>query len=542
MSDITQKPPLQSAQFIPFWRDGRVLGVIAQIAFVLLVGWGLFWIGSNIFRNLGRLGEAQFICRDGSSSVRCSFDFLSNDAQFDIQESVIPYTPQDSFWRAIGVGILNTLKVSVLGVIAASVIGTLAGIGRLSNNWLVGKIAEWYVDLFRNTPLLLQLVFLYFVVLLGLPAIGQAIQVFNVPIFLSQRGVNYPSPIYMSSFPTWLAFLVLGLIQAQILWMVLRRREEELGRPVNRPAWAALSFIVVAGIGWFVAGSTSNEEAMLAPRALRVREYKDLVGLMERRLGLDNLANIDDALAAGTLTQEQIDESQLRLCAVRTSPSETNLTAQLRSSHVPFTSARFDRPDQAIEAYAADGCEIFVARRSVLAAERDVLEDNNAHLIVGLAETPVRISTPRIEGFNFVGGGKLSTEFTALLVGLVLFTGAFIAEIVRAGILAVPRGQSEAARALGLSETQRLQLVVMPQALRVIIPPLTSQYLNLTKNSSLALAVAYPDLYRTIDTMINQSGRSVQLIVILAGTYLSISLLISAFLNWYNKRIALVER
>ncbi len=159
-----------------------------------------------------------------------------------------------------------------------------------------------------------------------------------------------------------------------------------------------------------------------------------------------------------------------------------------------------------------------------------------------LPETPVRLSVPRLEGFNFVGGAKLTLEFSAILLGLVLYTGAFVAEIVRAGILSVSKGQTEAARALGLTETQRLRLVVLPQALRVIIPPLTSQYLNLTKNSSLAAAVLYPDLYRTINTIINQSGRAIQPIIIMALIYLSISLLISLFLNWYNRRIALVER
>ncbi len=149
---------------------------------------------------------------------------------------------------------------------------------------------------------------------------------------------------------------------------------------------------------------------------------------------------------------------------------------------------------------------------------------------------------PRIEGLNFVGGLKLTPNFAAILIGLVIYTGAFIAEIVRAGILSVPKGQTEAARALGLSEGQRLRLVVLPQALRVIIPPLTNQYLNLVKNSSLAIAVAYPDLWSTAYTTLNQSGRAIQVFLLVMGTYLSFSLIISFFLNWYNRRIALVER
>ena len=162
--------------------------------------------------------------------------------------------------------------------------------------------------------------------------------------------------------------------------------------------------------------------------------------------------------------------------------------------------------------------------------------------MIAIAETPVRISVPRIEGLNFIGGIKLTPSFAAILIGLVLYTGAFIAEIVRAGIQSVAKGQTEAARALGLSESQRLRLVVLPQAMRVIIPPLTSQYLNLAKNSSLAIAVGFADLWAIAYTTLNQSGRSVQVFMIVMAAYLTLSLSISFMLNWYNRRIALVER
>jgi general L-amino acid transport system permease protein len=203
---------------------------------------------------------------------------------------------------------------------------------------------------------------------------------------------------------------------------------------------------------------------------------------------------------------------------------------------------RFSRIDQSTEAYAAGECEIYVASKSTLASERDLLENASSHRLIAVPDTPVRIDLPQIEGLNFVGGIKLTPNFAAILIGLVLYTGAFIAEIVRAGIQSVPKGQSEAAKALGLSETQRLQLVVLPQALRVIIPPMTSQYLNLVKNSSLAIAVGFPDLWSTSYTTMNQSGRNIQGFVLVMGTYLSFSLIISFILNWYNRRIALVER
>lgn len=536
-------PSFKQPERVPFWRDGRILGVLAQILFLALLFWGISWVFNNISTNIGMLGEAQFICRDGKSNPRCAFDFLSTDAQFEIQESLISYTPEDSYWRGIAVAILNTAKVSVVGIILATLLGTFAGIARLSTNWLVSNLAKWYIDLMRNTPLLLQLFFLYFVVLLALPRVEEAFQLFNLPIYLSQRGVNYPSFVLMTSFPTWLAFLVLGIIQAELVWIILGRWEEQSGHSHNRLGWAVVSFVVVAAIGWVVASNNSQNEAMLVAKADRVREFKDLAALMQRRLEVNDVADIETAVLNGQLTPETVEANALVVCSLQDSPSEVNFAVQLRRAHIPYRLQRFDRPDQAIEGYIAGECDLFIASYATLAAERDLLgEESNNQLIVPVAETPMRLSVPALEGFNFVGGGKMSTEFTALLVGLVLFTAAFIAEIVRAGILAVPRGQSEAARALGLSEGQRLRLVVMPQALRVIIPPLTSQYLNLTKNSSLGLAVAFPDLYRTIQTMVNQSGRPVQLILLMAGTYLVISLVISAFLNWYNAQIALVER
>lgn len=542
MSDIPTSP-LRGNERIPPWRDGRIIGILLQIVFVVLFLFSAIWLLTNINDNLATLGEGQFSCKGGGSSLRCAFDFLSIDAQFAIGESVIDYDPNnDSFWRAIGVGVLNTGKVAIYGIILTTILGTLTGIARLSNNWLVSNIAKWYIDLMRNTPLLLQLFFIYFVVfLVSLPSVNEVQPLFGLPIFISQRGFNYPSLMPMASFATWFAFIVLGLVQAQLLWVILGRREEQTGQTSSRGRWAFFSFLVVITIGWFVASNNSDVEAILVARADRVRTFNDVPALVERRLGLD-LGDIEAALAAGSLTQEQVNEASLTICAITDSASEINLTSQLRQANVPFTVRRSARPDQAIDIYAEGGCDIFVARQATLAAERDLLENSAAQLIVPLPETPVRLSAPKLEGFNFVGGSRLTLEFSAILVGLVLYTAAFVAEIVRAGILSVSKGQTEAARALGLSETQRLRLVVMPQALRVIIPPLTSQYLNLTKNSSLAAAVLYPDLYRTINTIINQSGRAIQPFVIMALIYLSISLFISFFLNWYNQKIALVER
>ena len=544
MSDKSPTPSSQkSGGVIPFWRDIRVIGVLAQIGFLIFVVFFFGAICNNVATNLGRLGEAQFLCRDGSSSFRCAFDFLSLQSQFDIGEvSFTEYSSRDSYGDALWVGVLNTIKVSIWGIIAATILGLVAGIARLSPNWLINNVAKWYVDLMRNTPLLVLLFFLAFGVVAGFPNIREAIQPFGLPIFLSQRGVNIPGPIFMPSFSTWLAFLVLGLIQAQVLWIILGRQEERTGKDSNRGWWAFVSFLVIIAAGWYVAGNSAENQGIMVRQSLRVLDYSDLESIMTNRLPVRSLDEIDAALRDGALSQEQVDNAAFRLCAVRESRSEINLTSQLRASNVPYHVSRYRLQSQATEAYADGNCDILVANRVLLAAERDALENPRDHLIVSVVEAPIRLSFPRIEGLNFVGGILMTPQFFTMFIGLSFYTGAFIAEIVRAGIQSVGKGQTEAARALGLTESQQLRLVVLPQALRVIIPPLTSQYLNLTKNSSLAIAVAYPDLFAVAFTTLNQSGRAFQVFLIIMGAYLSLSLIISALLNWYNERMALVER
>jgi len=198
MTDIAPDPGGRSTS-IPFWRDSRVLGVLAQIVFFALVVAGLVWLGRNVAGNMGRLGGNQFLCRDGSSSFRCAFDFLRLDAQFAIAETVIPFDPSDSYGRALLVGALNTAKVGFFGIVLATILGVATGIARLSSNWLIRTIARWYVDIIRNTPLLLQLFFLFFGVILLLPPIRQAAQPFGLPIYLSQRGINLPGVALLPS-------------------------------------------------------------------------------------------------------------------------------------------------------------------------------------------------------------------------------------------------------------------------------------------------------------------------------------------------------
>lgn len=523
---------------IPFWRDGRVIGILAQVVFVALMLLGASWLMGNVSSNIGALGS--FRCPDGSDSFRCGFLFLRIDAQFDIAESVISYTPSDPYARALLVGALNTAKIAFFGIILATMLGTITGIARLSTNWLVRNLAKWYVDFFRNTPLLLQLFFIYFGVILLLPGIRNAIQPFGLPIYLSQRGINLPGPVFMPSFRIWFFFLLGGLAAAIVVSVVLARQEQKAGRSLNRTNWSLLAFALVAAIGWFVANAAISSQAVLLGGSLPVETFEELPGLVAERLGVDDLAEVETAVADGRLSLEEVNAASLVICSVRDDSPEVNLTAQLRANNVPYTVRRSARLDQAARSFAADECDMLVATEAELLTLQPTL--SGAAPILPIAEAPIRLSIPRLEGLNFQGGIRLTPSFAALLIGLTLYTGAFIAEIVRAGIQSVSKGQSEAARALGLTESQRLRLVVLPQALRVIIPPLTSQYLNLTKNSSLAIAVGFADLWAVSYTTLNQTGRSVQVFMIVMAAYLSFSLFISFLLNAYNRRIALVER
>jgi general L-amino acid transport system permease protein len=391
-TDIIRRPVRPSP-----WRNPAIRGIVFQVLFVAAVlALGAFLIHNTVV-NLRR------------QNIASGFSFLDREAAFGIGESLIPYSPADTYARAFLVGLLNTLYVAALGIVLATILGTVMGIARLSRNWLISKLAQIYVETFRNIPLLLQLFFWWGLLRESAPAPRQAWQ--PLPdVFISNRGIAFPLP---NPDPTY------G-------WMAL-----------------ALSVGVVATIGIF--------------RWARQRQAR---------------------------TGEQFPTGWVGLGLILGLP-----------------------------------------------------------LIVFLGGgAPLTLDRPELKGFNFAGGHAVSPEFAALLLGLVVYTGTFIAEIVRAGILAVSWGQSEAAMALGLKPGHRTRLIVLPQALRVIIPPMTSTYLSLTKNSSLAVAIGYPDLVSVANTMINQTGQAVEGITMIMAVYLTISLTISALMNLYNRAVALAER
>jgi general L-amino acid transport system permease protein len=381
----------------PPWNDPAVRGVVFQVLFVAaVVGIGALLV-HNTLDNLKR------------QSIATGFGFLGREAAFGIGESLIAYSPADTYARAFLVGLTNTLYVAGLGIVLATVLGTVMGLARLSSNWLIRKLAQIYVETFRNIPLALQLFFWWGLLRWSAPAPRQAWQPI-ADLFVSNRGVVFPVPRGDPAHPWILAALLLGIVAA---WAVGR--------------WA---------------------------------------GLRQARTG------------------RHFPSGWVGLALILGLPLAVLLTAG----------------------------------------------------------APLSLDVPALRGFNFIGGTAVSPEFAALLIGLVIYTGSFVAEIVRAGILAVSWGQSEAAMALGLTPWQRMRLIVLPQALRVIVPPMTSQYLSLTKNSSLAVIIGFPDLVSVANTTINQTGQAVEGIAMIMAVYLAISLAISLLMNLYNRAVALVER
>jgi general L-amino acid transport system permease protein len=376
--------------------DKQFSGLIWQILVVAIVVAIIGWLWSNTVHNLS------------VRRISTGFAFLAREAGMPIADTWLPYSPKDTYLRAFIVGIANTLRVAVIGIVLATVLGTLVGIARLSANWLLSRLAAVYVEVLRDIPLLLQLLFWY-VLMQGLPAARLAWKPVE-GVYLSNRGLVLPS-IPLETANLWvLQVAAIGLAVTFFIRKRLTALQMHDGKPRHSWPYALILIIAIPALLSFVLGASWS------------------------------------------------------------------------------------------------------------------------------------IMLPELRGFNFVGGLTLAPEYFALLIALVTYTSAFIAEIVRSGIQSVHMGQWDAAKALGLRRGFVLRHIVMPQALRVIIPPMTSQYLNLTKNSSLAVAVGYQDIVSIANTTLNQTGQAIEAIALIMAVFLTISLGISLFMNWYNARIALVER
>jgi general L-amino acid transport system permease protein len=391
------EPPKVSLLYNPALRS-----VVYQVVTIVVIVGAVWYAWNNVVQNLAR------------ANMSAGFGFLNSRAGFDLAQTLIAYSSDSTYFRALQVGLINTLVVAAAGIVTATIVGLLVGVGRLSHNWLIARLCTVYVEIFRNIPPLLVIFFWYLGVLALLPSIRTIFQHLkddpDAIFFISNRGIYMPAPVFGEGFGTVLAAFAIGIVAAIAftIWGNARQRATGKRPPV---LWGNLGLIVLFPLIVFV-----------------------LMGS-------------------------------------------------------PLT---FD--------YAVPG------------------------------------------SFNMEGGMVIGPEFLALYLALSLYTASFIAEIVRAGIRGVSKGQSEAAFALGLRPGHTTRLVVLPQALRIIIPPLTSQYLNLIKNSSLAVAVGYADLVAVGGTILNQSGKSIEIISIWMLIYVSISLITSLLMNWFNAKMALVER
>jgi general L-amino acid transport system permease protein len=383
-----------------FWYDPKKRAIIVQIAFVVGIIVFFGFIINNTAVNLDKRG------------IRAGFDFLENPAGFEIPLTLVPYSVEggSTHGSVFVIGLLNTLLISVVGIVFATILGFVFGVLRLSHNWLISRLVGVYIEALRNVPLLLQFIFWHFAVFQSLPHVKQSIPIFGT-FFIHNRGLTSPMPAPEPGFSMIVVSFVAAIAAVVALRRWAHRRKDETGQqfPVF---WTSLGILI----------------------------------------------------------------------------------------GVPLVVSAF----------------------------------------LGF---PLGWEYPSMGRFRFVGGMEVPIEFFSALAALTFYTSTFIAEIVRAGILAISHGQTEAARALGVRQGPTLRLVIVPQAMRVIVPPLISQYLNLTKNSSLGIAIGYADLFNVFGGIsLNQTGQAIEIIAMCMGVYLTFSLLISVYMNWYNKRIALVER
>ncbi|WP_043308626.1 amino acid ABC transporter permease [Pseudomonas sp. ML96] len=393
-----QNPPISSRPRTSVWTDPQVRGWLFQliaVVAVVAIGWYLF---HNTQHNLAQRG------------IISGFGFLDHSAGFGISQHLIDYKESDTYGRVFVIGLLNTLLVAGIGIVLATILGFILGVARLSPNWMINKLATIYIETFRNIPPLLQIFFWYFAVFLPLPGPRQSVNIGDT-FFLSNRGLNMPSPTIAEGFWPFFIAVIIALVAIWFIARWARQRFESTGQGFPTLISSLLLIVALPGLAMLVFGD------------------------------------------------------------------------------------------------------------------------------------PFHWTVPALTGFNFRGGWVMIPELMALTLALTVYTAAFIAEIVRSGIQSVSHGQTEAARSLGLPAGKTLRLVIIPQALRVIIPPLTSQYLNLAKNSSLAAGIGYPDMVSLFaGTTLNQTGQAIEAIAITMSVYLAISISISILMNWYNKRIALIER
>jgi general L-amino acid transport system permease protein len=488
-------------------------GILYQVLVALAVIGFFSWIIVNTAQNLA------------AQNKTTGFDFLFRTAGFDISFTLFPWSRSSFYWEAFLAGLLNTLLVAIIGIFFATLLGFTLGIARLSSNWLISRFATIYVETIRNIPLLLQLFFWYFAVLKAMPAVRDS---FALPldIFINQRGLMVPRPLIDQEF-TWVivAFVVAAIAAIAIArWaMTIRTLTGAYPQPIimaarlaNAAVTFGMSLLAFSLLGSLVPNlGSAFTLALIGAVILTAVTFTPFAHYVRSIIAFVLAGVILSFLLGGMFPG--VPSSVITGLSV--AAAVVLAWVLLDGADARATEGKFP---VALPLLVAFGVPIFV------------------YWATGAS---LQFELPVLNRFNFAGGVQLPPELVALVFGLTIYTASFIAENVRGGIRAVSKGQTEAAQSLGIKEGDRLRLVIIPQAMRVIVPPLTSQYLNLTKNSSLGAAIGYPELVNVFTgTTLNQTGKAIEVIALTMSVYLIFSLLTSAFMNWYNGRVALVER
>lgn len=572
------------SQIIPFYRNVKVLAILAQAIFLAGVVLGLGIIVNNVIQGVRTLG------------IPLGYNWMDDRSGIPLTESVIPYTPEHSYARVLLAGFLNTLKVSIIGVALATLLGIMVALMRLSPNWLLRQIATVYVETIRNIPLAIQIFFWFTVFFIpSLPSGVSAYQFGNS--FLNNSGLIIPWLNASQSAGAWWPWLLIALVGFFVFYFIRRRQIIRSERPGNAWLWPLVLFLLIAGLGYIVAaGVAKHPEGLtieLNAKRGRVTSFIDANGNGEHDKPEVLVKSVPVRVESAAETFETIPDNRIEVGKridsgfrfprftkgefenAEVSFVNPELNGRLQIHFVDFPSigqiysdrndnATFDQgeelrtPEEMTETATTElGYEgdLYKVKLDIKGFNRVVVTDfegeaNVPDLESGAGTTTILKASPLVlnkptfpsERTQVQGGFTLTNAYISLLLALVFYTASFIAEIVRGGILAVPKGQREASKALGLSGSQTFRLVIFPQAMRVIVPPLISQYLNLTKNSSLGFFAAYNEFFKISEITANQTGASVPIILFILLGYLLISLTYSLILNIYNSRVQLVER
>ena len=508
----TDQPTLAATQpgRPPFYRDATVVKWLAQVFTLLLVVFALFFLTTQALENLNRQG------------IEIRYDFLGIGLGSDLREGID--TDPDTAGRALWAGAVNTIRIAVGGIIAATILGVLIGVGRLSSNWIVSRICSVFIETARNIPLLVQIIFIWALVA-TLPDVELDQGPINGVLHLSNKGVSVPRLHIDDGFYQWLIFIAAGVL---VGWLA-KRRQDRRHDATGRDTYPVLSFLAVlavfGAVGW-----------VAHPIFGWVGAIFDFIG---------------DGFSALTPVVVQIVLSLAALAA-----AAWWIRRFLARHRTPAGLMKLTDDDKFRIIFAGVGALAVIAfvlvgwpglSSWIINSGTDLLEVIANKFGDGRTGKPVDIKAPDVQQpGNFPNAGpaglNLTQGGTAVFFGVVLYTASFIAEIVRGGILAVPKGQTEAALAVGLRRVTMLRRVILPQAFRVILPPLGNQYLNLTKNTSLAIAVGYSDFVQVGQIVYNQTGKTLEVISLWMLFYLACSLTISVIVNFFNIRMKIVER